>query len=273
LFAPSKEILTKIERAVTNDKTIMIVALRLHPTAKVDQTFCTYIKKLIVVAAVSYQTYPNPSNALAKDVFILLMGVASSAVPHPTLIHSWRRNGIGIFLFVQVIKRCASANSDAKQITIFLQCQEASSLHFYSMIGFHKINSHSKDGFDMLPIHMQINLKSLRPDDPGRNSAFIFYDKNSDLKPSFLMQLRPGGLRHHEDKIDLELEPQKVCFGFVILHHNSKMEGEWSICPTIFTTHFWGFLSCRVFCQRKVNFPLYCLLHLSQSKEKLVSSI
>jgi hypothetical protein len=102
-----KEILTKIEQAGTNDKTIMIVAVCLHPTAKVDQTFCTYIKKLIVVAAVSYQTYPNPSNALATDVFISLMRVASSAVPHPTLIHSWRRNGIGMFLFVQVIKRCA----------------------------------------------------------------------------------------------------------------------------------------------------------------------
>jgi hypothetical protein len=84
--------------------------------------------------------------------------------------------------------------SNAKQIAIFLRCQEASSLHFYSMIIFHKIILHSKDGFNLLPIHMQINLKSLRPDDPGHNSAFTFYDENSDLKPSFLMQLRPGGL-------------------------------------------------------------------------------
>jgi hypothetical protein len=87
-------------------------------------------KKLIVFAAVLYQTYPNPKNALAKDVFVSLIGVASSAVQHSTLIHSWRRNEIGIFLFVQVIKRCASMKSNAKQIAIFLQCQEASSLHF-----------------------------------------------------------------------------------------------------------------------------------------------
>jgi hypothetical protein len=85
----------------------------------VDQTFCTYIKKLMVVAAVSYQTYSNPTNALATDVFISLMGVASSAVPHPKLIHSWRRNGIGIFLFVQIIKRCASTKSNAKQSPSF----------------------------------------------------------------------------------------------------------------------------------------------------------
>ncbi len=103
--------------------------------------------------------------------------------------------------------------ANAKQISIFLQCQEASSLHFYRMIGFHKINSHSEDGFDLLPKHMQMNLKSLRPNDPGHNSGFIFYDKDSDLKPSFLMHLRPGGLRHHEEEIDLNLEAQKsvVC--------------------------------------------------------------
>jgi hypothetical protein len=77
------------------------------------------------------------------------------------------------------------------------------------MIGFHKINLHSEDGFDLLPKHMQMNLKSLRPNDPGHNSGFIFYDKESDLKPSFLMHLRPGGLRHHEEEIDLNWEAQK----------------------------------------------------------------
>ena len=99
LIALPKEILSKIERVVTNEKTIMTVAELLNPTARVDQMFCTYIKKLIFVAAVSYQTYPNPENALTMDVFVSLMGVASAAVPHPTLIHSWHQNGIGIFLF------------------------------------------------------------------------------------------------------------------------------------------------------------------------------
>jgi hypothetical protein len=124
LFALSKEILTKIERSVTNDKTIMIVAVCLHPTAKVDQTFCTYIRKLIVKAAVLYQTYLNPTNALATDVFVSLMGVASSTVPHPTLNHSWRWNGIGIFLFVQIIKCCARTKSNAKRIAIFYSAKK-----------------------------------------------------------------------------------------------------------------------------------------------------
>ncbi len=114
----------KIERVVANDKTIMIAAVRLHPSAKADLTFCTYVKKLIVVAAVSYEMYPNPTNALSTDVFVLLMGVASSAVPHPTVIHSWRWNGIGIFLFVQVIKRCASMKANAKQISIFYNAKK-----------------------------------------------------------------------------------------------------------------------------------------------------
>jgi hypothetical protein len=67
LFALLKEILTKIEQAVANDKTIMIVAVHLHPTAKVDQTFCTYIKKLIVVAAVSYQTRQLPQQSTSRE--------------------------------------------------------------------------------------------------------------------------------------------------------------------------------------------------------------
>jgi hypothetical protein len=104
--------------------------------------------------------------------------------------------------------------ANAKQIAIFVQCQEASSLHFYSMIGFHEINLRSKDGFDLLPKHMQVNLRSLWPDDLGHYSVFIFYDKNSILKSSFLMQLRPGGLRHHEEEISLEWEAQKSVFWF-----------------------------------------------------------
>ncbi len=203
MFAPSKEILIKIERAVANDKTIMIAAVSLHPLAKADQMFCTLCQKIDCGGSCLISNVPNPTNALATDVFVSLMGIASSAVPYPTLIHSWRWNGIGIFLFVQVIKRCAS-----------LQCQEALLLHFYSMIGFHKINLHSEDGFDLLPKHMQINLKSLRTDDPGHNSGFIFYDKESDLKPSFLMHLRPGGPRHHIKEIDLNWEAQKSVFWF-----------------------------------------------------------
>jgi hypothetical protein len=161
---------------------------------------------------------------------------------------------------MSVIKRCASMKANAKQISIFLQCQEALSLHFYRMIGFHKINLHSEDGFDLLPKHMQMNLKSLWPNDPGHNSGFIFYDKDSDLKPSFFMHLRPGGLRRHEDEIE--------CFGSGILHHAFEMEREWSICPKIFIMHFWGFLSCRIYCQRRANSPLCCLLRLFQSKER-----
>jgi hypothetical protein len=109
---------------VTNEKTIMTVAELLNPTARVDQMFCTYIKKLIFVAAVSYQTYPNPENALTMDVFVSLMGVASSTVPHPTLNHSWRWNGIGIFLFVQIIKCCARTKSNAKRIAIFYSAKK-----------------------------------------------------------------------------------------------------------------------------------------------------
>jgi hypothetical protein len=213
LFESSKEISTKIERAVFNDKTIMIVAVRSPPTAKVEPTFCAYKKKLIVVAAVSYQTYKNNHSASSQiDVFVSLLGVASHAVPHPTAIHSWRRNGIGLHLLIQVIKRCAFMTKNAAQIGVFLQCQEAASLHFYSMIGFHKISSHSGDGFELLPMHMQLELKSLRPESPGYNSAFMFYEEGVDVCPAFLMHLRSGALRHNLEDADLDDASRRVLF-------------------------------------------------------------
>jgi hypothetical protein len=62
------------------------------------------------------------------------------------------------------------------------------------MIGFHKINLHSEDGFDFLSKHMQMNLKSLWPNDPGHNSGFIFCNTDSDLKP-FFDALAPWGAK------------------------------------------------------------------------------
>jgi hypothetical protein len=81
--------------------------------------------------------------------------------------------------------------ANAKQIAIFIQCQEALSLHFYCMIGFHKINLHSKDEFDLLPKHMQINLKSLWHDESGHNSVFTFCEKKFRPQAFFLDAVAP----------------------------------------------------------------------------------
>ena len=195
LFEKSKAITEKIQRAVANDKTIMIVALRLSPGTKVDSTLSKYTKHLIVVSAVSYQTYPNPNDTSAIDVFVSLMGVAHDKTKCPSQLQAWRRNELGLFMFIQVIKRCASIPKIEK-IAIYLQCQEASSYQFYTKVGFRKLNSHLEDGFEKLPSHMHLSLKSSRPEAPGFGSAFMFLDKNEASAP-YLMHLRTGSLRHY----------------------------------------------------------------------------
>ena len=69
LFEKSKAITEKINRAVANDKTIMIVALRLSPGTEVGNSFSKYSKS-IVVSAVSYQTFQSPTDKAAMDVFV-----------------------------------------------------------------------------------------------------------------------------------------------------------------------------------------------------------
>ena len=56
------------------------------------------------------------------------------------------------------------------------------------------------------------------------------------------MQLRTGGLRHHEEEIYLKWEAQKSVLWFAFLHPDFNMEEEWSICPKIFTIFLCLFL-------------------------------
>jgi hypothetical protein len=136
LFEKSKTITEKINRAVANDKTIMIVALRLSPGTEVGNSFSKY-SKLIVVSAVSYQTFQSPTDKAAMDVFVSLMGVANDKTICPSQLQAWRRNEFGLFMFIQLIKRCASIPAITK-IAIYLQCQEASSFQFYTKVGFRR---------------------------------------------------------------------------------------------------------------------------------------
>ena len=145
-------------------------------------------------------TNENADFAGVKDVFISLLGVANSDSKsfYPSGLNSWRRNGFGLFLLIHVIKQSLSSK-DVEHIGIFLQCQEASALQFYSKIGFHRMNTHSGDGYELLPLHMQRLLKA-RPNDLKFESSFIFYNKNDQVNPAFLMQLRSRGLLHHQEK-------------------------------------------------------------------------
>jgi hypothetical protein len=129
------------------------------------------------------------------SVFLSLLGVAHHLTAHPPSIPSWRRNGVRLFMLEQVIKRYASVKN-VKAIEVFLQCSKPSAFHFYTMIGFCRLNKNeTDDGFEMLPIHLQTALEIRKP------SSFLrfpdsFQPSISLSKAPILMHLRHGELRH-----------------------------------------------------------------------------
>ncbi len=150
---------------------------------------------LITVSAVIFQIHHDPNDAGIISVFLSLLGVAHHLTAHPPSIPSWRRNEVGFFMLVQVIKRCASVKN-VKAIEVLLQCSKPSAFPFYTMIGFCRHNKNEiDDGFEMLPTHLQTALEIQKP-----SSFFQFPDSFQPTislsKAPILMHLRHGELRH-----------------------------------------------------------------------------
>ena len=104
--------------------------------------------------------FRDPNDKGTMSVFLSLLGVTHHATVHPPSIQSWRQNGIGLFMLIQVIKRCACI-SEIASIEVFLQCSEPSALHFYTMIGFCQINKGERnDGYGLLPEHVRNGLEA-----------------------------------------------------------------------------------------------------------------
>ena len=160
VFHSSESMDQQIGRAVEHDITLMVVAVRLPQNNPIPKHFSDFSESLKTLAAVSFQMFPDPKNSENMSVFLSLLGVAHHTTAHPPSIPSWRRNGLGLFMLIQVIKRCASVQR-IKNIEVFLQCSEPSALHFYSMIGFWQINKVEADnGFALLPEHVQTGLEA-----------------------------------------------------------------------------------------------------------------
>jgi hypothetical protein len=167
MFHASLSMNEQIERAMNQDVTILFLAIPVGNKSAVPKSFSPYSTSLITVAGVSFQMFRDPNNTNPLSVFLSLLGVSHHLTAHPSSIHSWRCNGVGLFMIIQVIKQCASIKG-ATKIEIFLQCSEPSALHFYTMIGFQQKNKgDSDDGFGLLPEHVIAGLKSRTP------SAFL----------------------------------------------------------------------------------------------------
>jgi hypothetical protein len=95
------------------------------------------------------------------NVMLSWLAASDSTSPIPSVSASWRRQGIGQFMFI-FIKQCA-AFAYGGNIDIFLQCHELGAFRFYCMLCFQRLNSNHDDGFTLLPKSLQDVLFAVPP--------------------------------------------------------------------------------------------------------------
>ena len=130
----------QIDRAMKHDVTLMIAGVCVPERTAIPKQFADYSASLITLTALSFQMFCNPNETGMMSLFLSVLGVTHHATVHPPSMQLWQQNRIGLFMLIQVIKRCAY-NLDIDRIKVFLQCSEPSALHFYTMIGFCQINN------------------------------------------------------------------------------------------------------------------------------------
>ncbi len=197
VFHASPSMNHQIDRAMKDNVTIMIAGVRVPEKTAIPKQFADYSASLITLSAVSFQMFRDPNDkGTTMSVFLSLLGVTHHATVHPPSIQLWRRNGIGLFMLIQVIKRCASI-SEIASIEMFLQCSEPSALHFYTMIGFRQINKGERnDGYGLLPEHVRNGLEAKSASAFWRFPSSESLGAENQARTPILMHLRPGGLKH-----------------------------------------------------------------------------
>jgi hypothetical protein len=232
-FEANEENTYKIGLSLNRDTTVMLLASKVGGKDLPKSTF--YLRKNIhVVSAASYRCVcpdeadedfkPSGSRSPAMasksvsledanketsddadadkeiDVMLTWLAVSDRTHPMPSIAASWRRQGIGQFMFILIIKQCA-AFLDGVNIEIFLQCHEAGAFRFYCMLGFQRLNSNHDDGFTLLPKKLQDVLFAVPPNKKKggrRQSTFSFWGDDPEQigqSATKLMHLRHQQLR------------------------------------------------------------------------------
>ena len=75
---------------------------------------------------------------------------------------------------------CCCGTSSSSTVDMYLQCYDAQSFQFYSMLGFSKMNSKYKDGFDSLSHHLQTTLTSPSKSRNRGDSLFYFFQRDNE---------------------------------------------------------------------------------------------
>ena len=188
-FHANAENTFKIDLSLNRDMTVMLLASKIGSKELQKPTFCSR-KNIVVVSAASCRcvcpkaadedtkfsgsrtpaTLPKTVSLEDVDegtnVMLSWLAVSDSTSPMPSVSASWRRQGIGQFLFIFIIKQCA-AFANGGNIEIFLQCHEPGAFRFYCMLGFQQLNSNHDDGFTLLPKSLQDVLFAVPPKKKG----------------------------------------------------------------------------------------------------------
>ncbi|KAI2512121.1 hypothetical protein MHU86_2208 [Fragilaria crotonensis] len=205
MFEANEENTYKIDLSLNRDTTVMLLASKVGSKDLPKSTF--YLRKHVhVVSAASYRsvcpdekdddskpsgsispaTSTAPKSASLDDadketketnVMLTWLAVSDRTHPMPSIAASWRRQGIGQFMFILIIKQCA-AFQDGVNIEVFLQCHEPGAFRFYCMLGFQRLNSNHDDGFTLLPQKLQDVLFAVPPNKrkgSHRQSTFSFW--------------------------------------------------------------------------------------------------
>ena len=163
-FAPNDYTSGCIGLALDKQITIMMICSRkkVTDTAPIPPIWELSGKKIMVFAAVTFSTCIDTSSKSASS-FITWCLVEDDKKCHPEQIDHWRRQGLGLFLIISVIKFCHARYIDLNYfplpIVLFLQCYEPAALNFYLNIGFKIMNVDSDDGFLLLPGVLQDHLR------------------------------------------------------------------------------------------------------------------
>ena len=157
-FEANAENTYKIELSLNRDSTAMLLASKVGNKELPKSTL--YLRKnIVVVSAASYRcvcpeaadedakssgssTRASGSETLSSlnvdagsNVMLTWLAVSDKTSAMPAIAASWRRQGIGQFMFILIIKQCA-AFGNRGNIEIFLQCHEPGAFRLYCMLGF-----------------------------------------------------------------------------------------------------------------------------------------
>ena len=195
--------------ALLMETSIIIVAKKVKTATKkgtdaaVTNTFNDAKQPKILVAVTFRRCFEKEDGQdIACAISWLL--VAKHETQHSPQINGWRRQGLGLFALICMIKHCYVVDrpkQDAPMLDIYLQCYEASAFHFYQMLGFKQINSKNEDGFEELPDGLKKSY-DVTSREPGR-CVFHFFDGDDDEEvhkvPFKLLKLESGSLRHFKE--------------------------------------------------------------------------